>query len=1329
MLSIARLRVGQEAYQLSGVAESLDAYYTGAGEIAGAWVGGGAERLGLKGDVTAEDLRAVLAGLAPGSGGLSPNGDQPNTHPRRAPGFDFTFKAPKSASVLYAVSDDPRVQGAVIEAGEHAMRETLGWLEREAVCVRRGSHNKAWLAAHADQVESTPRRIPTSGVVAASFRHRTSRAGDPLLHWHVLVANMAEGTDGRWSALTHPELYRHMHAAGQIFQATYRAELTKALGVEWRPGRYVHEIAGVPQAILDLFSKRTAEVDAWLAATGTPNTPVGRQEAVLATRRSKHEQEHIRFDSVWKEEAEAAGWGPDRAEDLVAFAANRTTSAADGPWRLTTATIGPDGEVEHVDRLVVPEEWIEDLLRRELTMDRTTFSAADIHQAVAARLGDGAPVATVERIAARVLASPQTIAVGSDANEPDRWTSSEILAVESRFVAAVDRTLRQLNSATRPAAEAATHADLGPDQRAAVHTLLASTSAVSVLIGPAGTGKTYTLDAVRAGLENAGCRVLGAAPSARAAIELEAGAGIPTSTLHALLRRWDQHLDAPDPNTILVIDEAGMADIRTLEAAVTRHTTAGGRVILVGDHHQLPEVGAGGGFAYAARHAHTIAELAINRRQQEPWEQDALSHLRDGSVPDAVAAYLAHDRVLVSPNPRLMIDTAVDHWFTARAAGQHPVLLAGTTDLVDRLNTAVIDRLIDHGELPDAAGGRYGAGSYRVGERVVLRRNSTLDHDGHTVTLANGQGGTITALADQTLTVQLDAGPTITLDHRYLQAGGHLSHAYALTTHRAQGGTWDTAIAVGADGLYREGAYVELSRGRHTNLLVLTDPEAAELARAAATDTERHDSALIPPHEQAGEVGDELAQRMSRSRAKDLAHTLDPDFAIVDQLATTHSWQQLHTRRDHALTAEHTAFSLADEPREQLVARRDRLEHIAHHLALGQQVSPHDRHNIGTVTAIDDRAGEAALHFVSRNGSEAIRRFRWEDLRIVEPQTPVARPLTPAGRRHLAGALAEIDQRIADIDQHLAAAGVHAGDAHRYTRAIDRQIGRAAHTLRAEQPDWLTALVGQRPTDVAGAHTWDDAVRAIATWRLDHDVEPHTPGLGPRPTTAAAAHAWDELQSRLGLTRTWLDTTDRTHEAWPAVPSRRELNQRLGELDEILASAPADCRDVIHQLQAGQLGFDDTTDLLQAAHDQQDARRAWIIEHWPHVVEYQEIQRTLDAGTCGPDPALLTQLLELELTDTLETAIRAGDAWLRPALTAIADATTTILSNDQIAWLEDVADYRHSCGVGGREPLGRGPERDRAGARHLQLRADDLRGIEGLVTDPIALDMDIDLDI
>ena len=143
VMSLWKLRVGVESYYLAQVASGLDEYYTGAGEATGRWAGGGSSLLGLIDEVTGEDLRAVLAGLAPGTG-FTPNGTQLTSHPRRVPGFDSTFSVPKSVSVVYALGD-PLVQSAVIEACETALAESLAWLEREACFVRRGTNSRGWL--------------------------------------------------------------------------------------------------------------------------------------------------------------------------------------------------------------------------------------------------------------------------------------------------------------------------------------------------------------------------------------------------------------------------------------------------------------------------------------------------------------------------------------------------------------------------------------------------------------------------------------------------------------------------------------------------------------------------------------------------------------------------------------------------------------------------------------------------------------------------------------------------------------------------------------------------------------------------------------------------------------------------------------------------------------------------------------------------------------------------------------------------------------------------------------------------------------------------------
>ena len=171
------------------------------------------------------------------------------------------------------------------------------------------------------------------------------------------------------------------------------------------------------------------------------------------------------------------------------------------------------------------------------------------------------------------------------------------------------------------------------------------------------------------------------------------------------------------------------------------------------------------------------------------------------------------------------------------------------------------------------------------------------------------------------------------------------------------------------------------------------------------------------------------------------------------------------------------------------------------------------------------------------------------------------------------------------------ALGTEPGDAHRYARAVDRQLEHHTHTLAAEPPSWLTDLLGVRPADVAGATAWDDTVRDLARWRSLHQLPDTVPALGERPATHEDATAWDRSHVRLGLTRTWLATSDRIHPTDTITPSYHELLDRRGELDELLAACPPDWRSTINQLRTGQLTLDDTTELLQAAVDEQHTRR------------------------------------------------------------------------------------------------------------------------------------------
>ena len=1208
MLSIAKLRVGQEAYTLAGVAQSLDDYYTGRGEADGLWIGVGAERLGLDGPVSADDLRAVLAGIAPGTGGLTPNGETLRTHPRRVPGFDLTFKAPKSVSVLYAVTDDPRVQGQIIEAGEAAVRQTVAWLEREAIRVRRGSGDAAYLnylaardpaAAEAAKV----RVLPGRGVVAAVFRHRTSRAGDPLLHWHTLVANLVEGPDGRWGAFVHPELYRSVRAVGELFQTALRDELTDRLGLQWRPGRHVPEVAGVPQSLCEVFSKRAAEIDAWLEATGNPNDPQGRQAAVLATRRGKPEVEGERFDVAWKAAAVEAGWGPAQAEALLSATAGRTV-LYDEIWRLVVRDPISGAAVDHT---VTAEDWIEDL-GRTLTDHDTTFTRPQLVEAVAARIGEGASVATVDRIVARVLASPQIVPIADD--RTPRWTTTGMLDIEQRFLAAVHDTR---NSRTPVDGAMVDHVIgdgpmLGADQDLAVRTITTSPDAVTVLVGPAGTGKTFTLDVVRRVFEGAGQHVVGVAPSARAAHELASDAHIPSATIHRQLGAWDRGLDLPSERTVLVVDEAAMAGIRELERVTRPVIAAGGRVVLVGDHHQLPEITAGGGFAALATDTDvTIAELTANRRQLNEWERDALDELRDGHVAAAVSAYRDNDRIVVADDRADMIATAVDRWLDAHQAGSVPVLLAGTNDVVAALNHAVRDRLLSAGVLT------AGAEGLAVGERLVMRINDYRARtiDGDDTAVLNGQTGTLLAIDDTGLVVRLDHDDTLVrIDNDYLAAGG-IDYAYATTAHRAQGGTWDLAIAVGLDGLYREAGYLVMSRGRQSNWLVLTQPELDSLD----PDVGRHDSPLRLLVEEPDTIDDLLHDRLNASRRKALATTRDPHAPDIHHKAATLDLPTLERWAAYARAIEARATHLIGGDPAHAHQRLARLDHTARHIAVGHRVKAWDRRNIGTITSLDDRAGTAQVEFVSAKGTTAVRTFNWGDITIVDPPHPRPRQLGESAVATVERTAADIRDRLDRWHVHLSAAGVQPSDAHVYTAAATLAVNRAAAALRAAEPAWLVALLGTRPVDnPAATQVWEDTVQEVAAHRLRAGIFD--------PQNLGDEAVWVAVSATVDSARVWLDDiADPTLK--PALRARTpdELQQRQVELDAILATAPADVRGLIQNMQSmDPLPFDELEDLLADLASAHHDRQHWILQHWPHVVEAGHVTGALHAATVGTEP-------------------------------------------------------------------------------------------------------------
>ena len=450
------------------------------------------------------------------------------------------------------------------------------------------------------------------------------------------------------------------------------------------------------------------------------------------------------------------------------------------------------------------------------------------------------------------------------------------------------------------------------------------------------------------------------------------------------------------------------------------------------------------------------------------------------------------------------------------------------------------------------------------------------------------------------MTVRITSGEEVVLDRRYLDHGW-VDHAYAVTIHKAQGVTCDHVFVVGPDGLYREGAYVALSRARHQARLYVTSAQAAGI-------DERHQDGIPLPTEPDPDPEAELLARLQVSAAKNLVIVDDPDAPHVAELvATTAALRAAapgppRRRRRTQLRGRQPGRQRAQL--EAAVATRT-------HVDVSRRVRAVDRDNVGHVLDIDDTAGTCTVHFESVEGRTAIRTLDWADLVVIDHPDPV--DLTPAA----ADTLARRALAVEDAEQQWAVAlarhGVTPGDAELYRRAVHTAADHAAHRLQADPPAWLTTSLGQRPTTPAAASVWDDATTRIAHHRLLHNVADTEPGIGPRPNDPVDARRWQDLMLRLLEARIWLDDhpTPEIHVLATCTPT--ELIDRQRELQQLLATAPADQRQFIDRLVNSQLDATEMHDYLSAATAIQDARRDWIITNWPHLVELEQVTQLIAA--------------------------------------------------------------------------------------------------------------------
>jgi conjugative relaxase-like TrwC/TraI family protein len=249
MLGIHRLTTQGTDYYFADLAQELPlpARWEDASP---AWIGRAAAGLGLEGPVDPQHLQAALEGRHPTAG------HRLRSDRARVLGFDLSFSAPKSVSVVFALGGEEMAR-QVVAAHRDAVRGAVSYLESHGVTAQRGAGERREI-------------VPTSGLVAASFTHGVNRNLDPHLHTHVVAANLVHGTDSRWSACDHRGLWAHRNAAAAVYEAHLRAELSARLDLRWadRPGHRT-EIAGVSPLVMGEFSSRAADIRRHMAQWGS----------------------------------------------------------------------------------------------------------------------------------------------------------------------------------------------------------------------------------------------------------------------------------------------------------------------------------------------------------------------------------------------------------------------------------------------------------------------------------------------------------------------------------------------------------------------------------------------------------------------------------------------------------------------------------------------------------------------------------------------------------------------------------------------------------------------------------------------------------------------------------------------------------------------------------------------------------------------------------------------------------------------------------------------------------------------------------------------------
>ena len=759
-------------------------------------------------------------------------------------GYDLTFSPVKSVSTLWAVAPIDTAQ-QIEAAHDEAVQDTLSWLEKAAGYTREGTHSVA--------------QVDAKGFLAAVFTHRDSRAGDPDLHTHVAVSNKVQTLSGKWLSLDGRMLHRMAVAASERYNTLLEAGVTQRLGVTFAPRdttpgkRPVREIVGVPPELNGAWSSRRAAIDAaaatlqakFLADHGRVPTATERialhQQATLDTRQAKHEPRSLAEQrAAWREQAITVLGSPQALDDMVTdLQAPADPDVSTG----ITEDLVAELTAQTVDTVADSRaHWREsNLLAEALRQVRGSGvdpqAMVELARAVTDRalgLDHCIPIRTDTEISTPVPVQLQRL----DGQSVFRiaggqlYTTPAVLAAEQRLVAvAGQHGARTITTADVEIAGLEWSANnqgrqLNPAQAAMVTDLATTDRPLMLALAPAGTGKTTVMGVLSSGWQATGGTVLGLAPQASAAQELAAAIpGVDADTLDKLTydltrtpqAEWQPWMRAIGPETLVIIDEAGLASTPKLDTAVGFIVGRGGRVVLLGDDQQRAANGAGGVLRdiEASHGALTLTEVM---RFTDPQLGHASLALREGD-PSVVGFYVDRGSIHAA-TPTSVADQVYTAWAADTAAGADSIMIAPTLDLVGQLNAKARAGRVEAGLVTGAELTLPNGDQVAAGDVIVTKKNKRVLSLGGTDFVRNNYRWTVQQVSpDGSITAtETRRGVTRTLPAWYVQQG-HIRLGYAHPHASVQGMTVGragvrrgTAHLVVTDGMTRNDLYPGLTR-------------------------------------------------------------------------------------------------------------------------------------------------------------------------------------------------------------------------------------------------------------------------------------------------------------------------------------------------------------------------------------------------------------------------------------------------------------------------------------------------------------------------------------